>query len=128
LLAEPELVHFRLAPVHVVECRTVPAQVNDEKVLREAEVDLKSDLIAAVAAKFLPLVEDRSGFVWNLLALLRRLPSGGRAEVNRGLCQRVTFAIQFLQQRELGPGLKAVLVTVDVLVSEAGAEAVEGLS
>jgi hypothetical protein len=38
------------------------------------------------------------------------------AEIDGGLSQCITFAIELLKQCELGPGLKAVLVAADMLV------------
>ena len=40
----------------------------------------------------------------------------GSAKIDGGLGQCVAFAIELLKQCEVGPGLKAVLVPVDMLV------------
>jgi hypothetical protein len=80
-------------PVHVIESRPVPAQLLNEKFSREAEVNLKSDVVAAVSTEFLPFVEDGRRFVGRQLALVRCPCRAGCAEVDRGFGQRVTLAI-----------------------------------
>ena len=60
------------------------------------------------------------------LAPVRRSGRVGCPEVDCGFRQCVAFAIEFLQERKLGPGFESVLVPVDVLVVETGAQPIEG--